>query len=55
MLADVGLGKARIDAHLRQILGDLDQRRRLQTGGDRLPEVDDAVDDDAETGERIVV
>jgi hypothetical protein len=45
--ADVGFGKARIDAHLREILRDLDQRRRLQAGGDGLPEVDHAVDDDA--------
>ena len=45
--ADVGLGKAGIDAHFGQVLGDLDQHRRLETGRDGLAEIDDTVDDDA--------
>ena len=45
--ANIGFGKARIDAHLGEILGDLDQRWRLQAGGDGLPQVDNPVDDHA--------
>ncbi len=45
--ADVGFGEAGVDAHLGKVLGDLDQRWRLEAGCHRLAKVDDAVDDDA--------
>ncbi len=45
MHADVGLGEAGIDPHLGKVLGDLDQRRRLEAGRDGLAEIDDTVDD----------
>ena len=45
--ADVRLGDAGVDLHLGQVLGDGEQRGRLQRGGHRLADVDVARDDDA--------
>ena len=45
--ADVGLIHARLHLHLREILGDREERRRLEAGRHRLPDVDGARDDDA--------
>ena len=43
---DVGFGKTRVDLHLLQILGDLEERRRLEARRDRLAHVDFARHDD---------
>jgi hypothetical protein len=45
--ADVGFGDVGVDLHLGEVLRDREERRRLQAGGDRLPDVDGARDDDA--------
>ena len=45
--ADVGLVHLGVDLHLRQVLRDREDRRRLQRGGDGLADVDVARDDDA--------
>jgi hypothetical protein len=52
--ADVGLGEGGVDLHLRQVLGDLEQRRRLEAGGDGLADIDlERSTTTPETGERI--
>ncbi len=45
--ADVGLGDVRLHLHLGQVLGDLEELRRLEARGDGLSDVDAARDDDA--------
>src|SRR5262249_23231278 len=49
-LADVRLGDVGVDLHLLQVLGDGEQRGRLQRGGHRLADVDVARDDDTVDG-----
>ena len=47
---DVPLGDVRVDLHLGEVLRDREERRRRERGGDRLPDVDAARDDDAVDG-----
>src|SRR5439155_24510974 len=48
--ADVRLVHARLDLHLREVLGDREEHRRLQARGNRLADVDLAGGDDAVDG-----
>src|SRR5213075_2925158 len=48
--ADVGLGDAGLDAHPGQIIGNEEQRRGAEAGGDRLTHVDVSGDDNAADG-----
>ena len=46
-VSDVGLGDRRVDLHLREIVHDREQRRRVQRGRHGLADLGEAVDDDA--------
>ena len=52
--ADVGLGDRGVDLHAREVLGDREQRRRLQRRGDGLTDVDARDSTTPSTGEMIV-